>query len=251
MIGRRFAHLTIMSNKDIDIDSMITTFNTAVTETASETLCIYRQKKKNLDHCRNSWSVRQKERTEKEKIWAWRIWEIKEVNNNITRCMKRAKENWIGEQCSESEENLRKDNSKRAYQLIKELTTVKQGKAASRYCPRSFRKMPHRRMTDTEPMDRILLWAVQLQGQWKSISTELSADTHRGGEVEAAVQSLKQGKSAGANNIPADLIQADGEDVITALTAICNKIWQTGEWPTSWTQSLVITLPKKGNLQQC
>ena len=30
-----------------------------------------------LDHCRNSWSVRQKERTEKEKIWTWRIWEIK------------------------------------------------------------------------------------------------------------------------------------------------------------------------------
>ena len=25
----------------------------------------------------------------------------------------------------------------------------------------------------------------------------------------------------------------------------------TGEWPTPWTQSLVITLPKKGNLQQC
>ena len=37
----------------------------------------------------------------------------------------------------------------------------------------------------------------------------------------------------------------------TALTTICNKIWQTGEWPTPWTQSLAITLPKKGNLQQC
>ena len=35
------------------------------------------------------------------------------------------------------------------------------------------------------------------------------------------------------------------------LTSICNKIWQTGEWPTPWTQSLIITLPKKGNLQQC
>ena len=32
---------------------------------------------------------------------------------------------------------------------------------------------------------------------------------------------------------------------------ICNKIRQTGEWPTPWTQSLVITLPKKGNLQLC
>ena len=38
----------------------------------------------------------------------------KEVNNNIKRCMKKTKENWSGEQCSEIEENLRK-NSKWAY----------------------------------------------------------------------------------------------------------------------------------------
>ena len=70
-------------------------------------------------------------------------------------------------------------------------------------------------------------------------------------EVEAAAQALKKGKSAGVDNIPAELVQAGGEDVIIALTTICNKIWQTGESPSPWTQSLVITLPKKGNLQQC
>ena len=57
--------------------------------------------------------------------------------------------------------------------------------------------------------------------------------------------------SAGVANVPAELVQAGGEGVITLLTTICNKIWQTGEWPTPWIQSLVITLPKKGNLQQC
>ncbi|WP_419592637.1 hypothetical protein, partial [Thiolapillus sp.] len=46
-------------------------------------------------------------------------------------------------------------------------------------------------------------------------------------EVEAAVQSLKKGKSAGVDNIPAELVQASGEDVISALAAICYKIWQT------------------------
>ena len=55
----------------------------------------------------------------------------KEVNNNIKRCTKKAKENWIGEQYSEIEENLRKNNSKRAYELVKDLTTVKQGKATT------------------------------------------------------------------------------------------------------------------------
>ena len=66
--------------------------------------------------------------------------------------------------------------------------------------------------------------------------------------MEAAVQSLKKGTSAGVDNIPAELVQVGGEDVIIAFTTICNKIWQTGEWSTPWTQSLVITLPKKGNL---
>ena len=42
-------------------------------------------------------------------------------------------------------------------------------------------------------------------------------------EVEAAVQSLKKGKSAGVDNIPAELVQAGGEDVITALTTICKQ----------------------------
>ena len=46
MIGGRFAPLTIMSNEDTDVDSMITTFNTAVTETASEILGKHRKKKK-------------------------------------------------------------------------------------------------------------------------------------------------------------------------------------------------------------
>ena len=46
MIGGKFAPLTIMSNEDIDIDSMITTFNTAVTATAVRSLAsIVRRKK--------------------------------------------------------------------------------------------------------------------------------------------------------------------------------------------------------------
>ena len=70
-------------------------------------------------------------------------------------------------------------------------------------------------------------------------------------EVEAAVKSLKKGKSPGIDNIPGELVQAGGDAVIGDLCKICNKIWQTGGWPILWTQSLIITIPKKGNLQQC
>ena len=46
MIDGKFAPLTIMNNEDADMDSMITTFNTPVTETASEILGKHRQKKR-------------------------------------------------------------------------------------------------------------------------------------------------------------------------------------------------------------
>ena len=38
IIGGKFASLTIMNNEDTDMDSMIITFNKAITETASEVL---------------------------------------------------------------------------------------------------------------------------------------------------------------------------------------------------------------------
>ena len=56
-------------------------------------------------------------------------------------------------------------------------------------------------------------------------------------EAETAVASVKKGKSAGVDNIPAELVQAGGETMIDVLTEICNRIWRTGEWPTLWTIS--------------
>ena len=41
--------------------------------------------------------------------------------------------------------------------------------------------------------------------------------------MKAAVQSLKKGKSAGVDNIPAELVQAGGEDVIINRTVKSHK----------------------------
>ena len=41
--------------------------------------------------------------------------------------MKKAKENWIEEQCSKIKENLRKNNTKRAYQMVEYFTIVEKG----------------------------------------------------------------------------------------------------------------------------
>ena len=126
-----------MSNEDTDLDSLINTFNTAVTETASEIFGKHRQKKKPwvtaeiLDLCDRRRELRKKrlEPVGSEKY--------RKVNKNIKRCMKNAKENWTGEQCSETEEILRKNNSKRAHQPVQgKATTVEdssEGQKDERY----------------------------------------------------------------------------------------------------------------------
>ena len=50
-------------------------------------------------------------------------------------------------------------------------------------------------------------------------------------EVEEAVRSLKAGKSPGVDNVPGELVKHGGEKMMKALTALCQKIWNTKEWP--------------------
>ena len=81
------------------MDSVITIFDTAVAETTSGILGRHHRKK-------NPWVTAEildlcdKRRGLRKKICEPEGFEkYEEVNNNIKRCMKKAKENWIGEQC--------------------------------------------------------------------------------------------------------------------------------------------------------
>ena len=155
MIGGKFAPLTIMDNEDTDLDSMITCFNTAVTKTASAILGKHRRKKKKPGSLQKFLICATKERELRKKRFEPEGSEkYKKVNIIIKSCMEKAKENWIRKQCSGTEDDLRKNNSKRAYQLMR-LDHCERSK--SYYCPGSYRKMPHRGTRDTEPMDIILL----------------------------------------------------------------------------------------------
>ena len=61
---------------------------------------------------------------------------------------------------------------------------------------------------------------------------------------------LKNGKSPGVDNISAEILKYGGPGVINALTAVCQKIWTSGQWPKDKTQSLIITLQNKKAYQQ-
>ena len=122
-IGGRFAPLATLVDEDADLDSMVIHFNKAVTDTAAELLGKQRRKRKPcvtpeiLDLCDQRRDL-QKKRGEPEGAKDYR-----EIKRKIRTEMKMAKDTWIQGQCQEVEACLRKNNSKKAYQLVKDLTT--------------------------------------------------------------------------------------------------------------------------------
>jgi hypothetical protein len=63
-------------------------------------------------------------------------------------------------------------------------------------------------------------------------------------EVEIAIAKLKNYKSPGSDQIPAEQIQAGGEML---LSAIYKLIWNKEELPDQWKESIIVPIHKKGD----
>ena len=130
-IGGRFAPLATLVDEDTGLDSMVTHFNKAETDTAAQVLGKQRRKRKPwvtpeiLDLCDHRLDLKKK-RGEPEGAKDYR-----EIKRKIRTEMKMTKETWIQGQCQEVETCLRKNNNKKAYQLFKDLTAEKQGKSTT------------------------------------------------------------------------------------------------------------------------
>jgi hypothetical protein len=68
-------------------------------------------------------------------------------------------------------------------------------------------------------------------------------------EVEIAIAKLKKYKSLGSDQIPAELIQAGGEILLSAIHKLINSVWNKEELPDRWKESACIIVPihKKGD----
>ena len=133
MIGGKFAPLIILKDTEEgeDLDTLTRNFSTAITDTAMEILGKHRQKKKKwitddvLEMCDKRRELKNKKHDAQGRN------QCREINNKIRKAIKQAKENWIEEQCEEIDTNLTKNNTKRAYQIVKDFTTTKKERAST------------------------------------------------------------------------------------------------------------------------
>ena len=253
-VGGRFAAL----NLEGDINDLTDHIKTALQESAEEVLGRRRKKNKPwvtddiLDLCDKRRDLKKTKKDNPEAAQHHR-----DVNKTIRKKMKEAKENWISEMCDNIDTGMRKGNSKMAYDTLKLLTRPQQ--------TRTSVIEDKKGEVLTEEAAVIKRWTeyceelynYKLRPDTSILNKGINTNREAGDapilkeEVEEAIRSLKAGKSPGVDNIPAELIKHGGPEMIKALTTICQRIWDTKQWPTEWTQSLIIPLPKKGNLRQC
>ena len=71
-------------------------------------------------------------------------------------------------------------------------------------------------------------------------------------EVVAAVKKLKNGKAAGSDGIPPELLKCALHPVSHMLHALFLRVWRSGHVPAQWRDGILISLYKgKGPKDEC
>ena len=79
----------------------------------------------------------------------------------------------------------------------------------------------------------------------------INCDAPSKAEIRKAIKSLRNGKAAGPDSIPAEALKAGKETSVDMLHTLFTKIWEKEDVPEQWKEGLIIKIPKKGNLNEC
>jgi hypothetical protein len=168
-------------------------------------------------------------------------------------------ENWCNDKCSQVERLQNTHQTHSLHKQIKELTqgikiqtksvTIKDKAGKILTTENEVRKRWGEYCSDLynydiRPDNSVLagLWINQHQEAELDISTS---------EVEAAIKKLKPMKAPGVDGVCGELIQYGGEAAKHGIHKICQRAWEEETFPEIWTKSIIITIPKKGDLQLC
>ena len=66
-----------------------------------------------------------------------------------------------------------------------------------------------------------------------------------------AIEKLKNHKSPGIDQIPAELIKAGGRTIRCAIHKFIISIWNKEEFPEEWKESIIVHIHKKGDKTDC
>ncbi|CAF1667422.1 unnamed protein product, partial [Adineta ricciae] len=184
--------------------------------------------------------------------------QYKDSCRKVKKSARQDKERWIQNQCEQAEKGLNIGNTREAYSLLKILK--------SEFVPRVN--------VIRDQQGTLLQTKDDIKGRWTQYCSSLYKDPGGGdevveelediapstveptqdilySEVQTAISALKKNKSPGSDGIPAEMLQAGGEPLARQIYQLCNKAWHEGTIPEEWGKSILIPIPKKGDLSNC
>ena len=174
-----------------------------------------------------------------------------EINRQVKRACKIAKENWLEEQCQEIGNLEKQYLTRQMHEKIRRVTK-------------------RRKITQTtgimDKHDNICFEKEALVNVWIEYMGKLYADDRvtrpdiddescpsiTSTEVKHAIKKkLKNNKATGTDLIAAEMLKALDDGPLGKLTQLCNEIYNTGYWPKELKESIFIPIPKKPKATRC
>jgi hypothetical protein len=178
--------------------------------------------------------------------------EYREVNKQIKRKIRKAKEEWMNQKCRELEEIEKKNDALKVHQKVKEIAGLRRGKIPAKLFSENGKLA-------VDITDKQTVWIKYVEKMFHDIRREAETVTlveeerleFLKSEVANAVKVAKPRKAMGPDELPSEVIKLLDEDSIQKLTKLFNEIYATGEIPNEWLLSTFITLPKKPTASKC
>lgn len=178
--------------------------------------------------------------------------QYRETQRIIRMKIRKAKEDYYKQKCEEIEELQIKHDSFNVHKKVKELTGTSKQKQLNILYDNSGKLI-------TEIEQKLDIWKNYIEQLFKddrrhnnleNIEGELGPDIIKD-EVIHALNTLKNGKASGPDQIPGEILKLIEEDQMYILVELINTIYKTGIIPKDWLTSTFITLPKKKSAKHC
>ncbi|CAM0512289.1 unnamed protein product [Fasciola hepatica] len=180
----------------------------------------------------------------------------RKLQRQVTRSLKKDRENWWVNVAEEMEVAAASGNSQRLFKLIRD-TSGRRTQVSEAICNRNGEPIHNKQ----QRLDR---WAEYFKEQFSwphaSVITPVSTtvtpwvvslEPPSEVEVESCIRLLRRGKAAGPDELPPVLFKLGGEALIKSLTALLRDIWKEERIPLIWSESLIVPIFKKGIRNDC
>ncbi|VVC33883.1 Hypothetical protein CINCED_3A000978 [Cinara cedri] len=188
-----------------------------------------------------------KKAAKKEKKEPRKAWIDKEIVNRKAR---KAKEEWLEQQCSEIDELFKVNKIDYAYQKIQQFVGKRK-----RNCT-NIRDKNGKLLVDDENI--IKRWKEYIEELYEGEKLEeITTDEEETklpilkSEFELPLHDLKQNKTPGIDNITAELLQCASTKIKYVLYKLTQDIYEKGDVPDDNRKSIIVTIPKKSGTNFC